>query len=328
MNKSIKLASGFVLAVAFTGMTASAQLWGKKKETPTEQANADMGLGEFKGLKNAVGVQDFENEAGWSGQWELGNNLAAMLESALFDTGRFVLVERQKLENVIAEQDLAASGRTASAKKVAQTGMIRSARYLAGGTITTVDDAASGGSGGVSVGGFRVGLGGKKAQVTIIAKLIDTTTGEIVAKERITGKPGGMGASIGYSGSSFGADLAGFQKTPLGEAAQDCINQAAKFFAKKFEDIPFQGAVVKVSDKGQVIINRGSEFGIEVGQELVMSEEGEQLLDPDTGAVLDYEEGEEIGELKIAKVSEKVSYAEVVSGEENPEPGTSVKLKE
>jgi curli biogenesis system outer membrane secretion channel CsgG len=327
MNKTIKLTSGLLLAVAFTGMTASAQLFGKKKETPTEQANADMGLGEFKGLKHAVGVKEFENEAGWSGQWELGNNLAAMLESALFDTGRFVLVERQKLTDVIAEQDLAASGRTASAKKVAQTGLIRPARYLATGSVTTVDDAASGGGGGVSIGGFRVGLGGKKAQVTIIAKLIDTTTGEIVATERITGKPGGMGASIGYSGSSFGADLAGFTKTPLGEAAQDCINQAAKFFAKNMEDMPFEGSVIKVSGNGQIIINRGAEFGITVGQELVMQEEGEQLLDPDTGAILDYEEGAEIGSIKVAKVSEKVSYADVVSGEANPEPGTAIKLK-
>ncbi len=327
MNKKM-CAVAMVAAISFTGCNTLGQFGGSATgDTPTERTNADMGLGEYKGLKHAVGVKDFENEAGWSGQWELGNNLASMLESALFDTGRFVLVEREKLKDVIAEQDLAVSGRTAKAGKVAQTGVIRPARYLATGTITTVDDAASGGGGGVSVGGFRVGLGGKKAQVTIIAKLIDTSTGEIVAKERITGKPGGMSASVGYSGSSFGADLGGFTKTPLGEAAQDCINQAAKFFAKQMENFPFEGSVIKVNDKGQVIVNRGSEFGVTVGQELVMATQGEQLLDPDTGAVLGNEEGEEIGTLKIARVSEKVSYADVIDGEPNPEPGTTVKLK-
>lgn len=318
------IATGLLCAVTMTGCQTLGQFTGK---TPTEQTNADMGLGEYKGLKHAVGVKGFENEAGWSGQWELGDNLAAMLESALFDTGRFVLVEREKLTDVIAEQDLAASGRTAKAAKVARTGVIRSARYIATGTITTVEEAASGGGGGVSIGGFRVGLGGSKAQITIIAKLIDTSTGEIVAKERITGKPGGIGASVGYSGSSFGADLGGFTKTPLGEAAQDVINQAAKFFAQQMENFPFEGSVIKVSDKGQVLINRGSEFGVAVGQELVMAEQGEELLDPDTGEVLGNEEGEEIGILRIARVTEKVSYAEVVSGEANPEPGTTVKLK-
>lgn len=323
-NVSIVL-TGLFFAATFTGCTQTlGQFTGK---TPTEQANADMGLGEYKGLKHAVGVKGFDNEAGWSGSWDLGDNLAIMLESALFDTGRFVLVEREKLTDVIAEQDLAASGRTAKAKKVAQTGVIRSARYIATGAVTTVEDAASGGGGGVSVGGFRVGLGGSKAQVTIIAKLIDTSTGEIVAKQRITGKPGGISASIGYSGSGFGADLGGFTKTPLGEAAQDAINQAAKFFAQQMENFPFEGSVVKVTDKGQVIINRGSEFGVAVGQELVMAEQGEQLLDPDTGEVLGNEEGEEIGTLKIARVTEKLSYADVTSGDDNPAPGTTVKLK-
>ena len=39
-----------------------------------------------------------------------------MLESALFDSGRFVIVEREKLGDVMAEQDLAASGRAAKSK--------------------------------------------------------------------------------------------------------------------------------------------------------------------------------------------------------------------
>jgi len=311
-------------ALLLSALPAPAQFTGN---TPTERANADMGLGEFKGLKHAVGVKGFENEAGWSGSYDLGENLTVMLESALFDSGRFVLVEREKLKDVIAEQDLAASGRTSAAKKVAQTGVIRSARYIATGAVTTVEDDTSGGGAGIGIGGFRIGGSMKKAQVTIIAKLIDSSTGEIVAKERITGKPGGIGLSIGYSGSKFGGDLGGFSKTPIGEAAQDCINQAAKFFAQQMENFPFEGSVIKVSDKGQVIINRGSEFGVQVGQELVMQTEGEQLIDPDTGELLDQEEGDEIGTLKVAKVSEKVSYADVVSGEGNPEAGTRVLLK-
>jgi len=324
--KSTRLFLAMLLCAAIQSSEyAAAQFTG---DTPTERANADMGLGEFKGLKHAVGVKGFENEAGWSGAYDLGDNLTTMLESALFDTGRFVLVEREKLTDVIAEQDLAASGRTSAAKKVAQTGVIRSARYIATGAITTVEDNTSGGGGGIGFGGFRIGGNAKKAQVTIIAKLIDTSTGEIVAKERITGKPGGIGLSIGFSRGGFSGDLGGFTKTPIGEAAQDCINQAAKFFALKFNEFPFEGSVIKVSDRGQVIINRGAEFGVQVGQQLVMQTMGEQLVDPDTGELLDQEEGEEIGSLKVAKVSEKVSYADVVSGEANPEPGTRVTQKQ
>ncbi|HMP90665.1 MAG TPA: CsgG/HfaB family protein [Kiritimatiellia bacterium] len=324
MKKYIAIVSGLMIAATFTGCQTMGQFTGN---TPVERTGGDMGLGEYKGLKHAVGVIDFDNQAGWRGQWELGNNLSTMLESALFDTGRFVLVDRQNLQRTIQEQDLAASGRTAGARQVAQTGVIRPARYIATGTITTVDDATSGGGGGIGYGGVRIGGSMKKSTITIIAKLVDTSTGEIVAQERITGSPGGIGLSLGLNRAGFSGALGGFTKTPLGEAAQDCINQAAKFFAKQMESFPFEGSVIRVTDRGQAIINRGSEFGVSVGQELVLLEEGEVLIDPDTGALLGKEEGDEIARVRIARVQEKVSYADIISGDKNPPVGTQVRLK-
>jgi curli biogenesis system outer membrane secretion channel CsgG len=298
-------------------------LWGKA-ETKTEGGNAQMNLGEYKGLKQAIGVKGFKLETGWSGSMDLGDNLGTMLESALFDSGRFVVVQREKLKDVMEEQDLAASGRTAGAKKVAQTGKIRSAKYLASGAITEVSENQSGGDGGINIKGFRVGMGKNEAQITAIITLTDTTTGEIVAKERVVGKAGGTRLNVGYSGS-IGGELGGFKKTPIGQAAQDVINQAVAVLAKKMETFPFEGSVIKVGAGGQVIINRGSEFGMEVGQELIMTTEGEQMIDPDSGAILGQEDGEVIGKLKVAKVAEKMSYADVTQGEKNPATGTVVK---
>lgn len=131
-------------------------LWGKA-ETKTESGNMQTKLGEYKGLKHAIGCKDFENQSGWRGQWEIGNNLAIMLESALYDSGRFVIVEREKLKDVIAEQDLVASGRAAKAKDVARTGLIRPARYIGTGAVTEVEEGQSGGDAGISFKGIRVG---------------------------------------------------------------------------------------------------------------------------------------------------------------------------
>ncbi len=323
MRRSLYFAGLSMLTLGLS-TSPSLALWGKTT-TSTESSNADMKLGEYKGLKQAIGCKDFDNQAGWSGSWDLGQNLAIMLESALFDSGRFVVVERGKLTDVIAEQDLAASGRAAPSK-VAQTGKIRSARYLATGSVTTVDESQSGGGGGISFGGVRLGGGKSEAQITVIVKLIDTTTGEIVAKQNVTGKAGNTSLSVGLSVGGVNTDLGGFKKTPIGQAAQDCINQAVAFIAKQMEVFPFEGSVIKVAGNGQVIINRGSEFGVEVGQELVMTTEGETLTDPDTGAVLGKEEGEVIGKLKVAKVAEKMSYADVVDGDHNPAAGTVVSV--
>ncbi len=280
----------------------------------------------YKGVKHAIGCTDFRNESGWRGHWELGHNLTAMLESALRDTGRFVLVEREKLADVLAEQNLAASGR-AAASQVARKGLIRPARYIATGSITEVSEGRSGVGGGISVGGIRLGGTRTEAQLAVIVKLVDTTTGEIVAQQRVVGRAGRTGMNVGVSVGRVSTELGGFLKTPLGEAAQDCINQAAMFIARKMEEYPVEGSVVKTGDDGRVIINRGAEYGVAAGQELTMVRPGDLLIDPDTGAVLERAPGKVIGRLKVTEVTEKVAYCEVLEGEPKPEPGTAVQLK-
>ncbi|MBP7274955.1 MAG: hypothetical protein KBA51_01990 [Kiritimatiellae bacterium] len=311
---------GGAMALLISAMPAHA-LWGQAK-TKTESANAPS-MGEYKGVKHAIGVKGFSTEGSWTTQWKIGDNLTAMMESALFDTGRFVVVQREQLRDVLLEQDLIASGRAAQAKGVAQTGKIRPARYLAGGAITEVSENQSGGDAGINVRGFRIGGSRSEAQVTVVVTLTDTTTGEIVAKERVVGRAGKTGLKVGYSGA-IGGELGGFQKTPLGQAAQDVINQAVEFIAKKMEEFPATGNIVKTQSPGKVIVNRGSEYGVEEGQTLVMITEGETLVDPGTGEILGREEGQTIGKIKVTKVAEKMSYADVLEGEPSPAAGTIV----
>jgi len=294
-------------------------------KTKVEDGDADMGLPEYHGIKHAVGVVDFENDAGYNSQWKLGYNLSILLESGLYDTGRFVLVEREKLGRVLDEQDLAASGRMAQASSVARTGKLRPAKYIATGALTEVEENESGGHGGINIRGISVGGSKADAKLTIIAKLIDSTTGEIVAKKRITGEAGRAKINLGVHKGSFNGNIGGFAQTPLGEAAQDCINQAAKFFALQMEELPAGGAVVMVKD-GRVIINRGEQYNFRVGMVLAMTEMGEDLIDPETGEVLEKAEGVEIGTIRITKTSKKVSYCEVIQGEPNPARGTVVKV--
>ncbi|MGH8173760.1 MAG: CsgG/HfaB family protein, partial [Rhodanobacteraceae bacterium] len=67
------------------------------------------------GGKPSVGVAEFKNESAagwWSGG--VGWELSGMLSNELSSSGDFRVVERAKLEKVLEEQNLAASGRVKS----------------------------------------------------------------------------------------------------------------------------------------------------------------------------------------------------------------------
>jgi curli biogenesis system outer membrane secretion channel CsgG len=300
-----------------------------EEETEMLNGNATNSLPPYNGIKKEIGVENFDNTAGISGFLELGLNLAVMLKSALFDSGRFVVLDRQNLNSVIKEQDLQASGRSAHAPGIAQTGKIRSARYLAGGAISEVTYDRSGGGGTLGiptpVGSFMVGGKKNTAQITCIVTLTDTTTSEIVAKERIVGRASEGSVSVGYSGYvSLGGG--GFEKTPIGQAAQEIINQAVRFIALKMEEVPFSGTVISASKDGKVLVNRGANYNMVPGSVLGMFSAGNELLDPESGAVLGREDGKALGQLRVTNVKEKFSYCEVISPSETPEAGTIVML--
>lgn len=325
---SLALLALFSLALA---SPAEAQLtkkiFGKKNnETETERSVGKVEMEAYKGVRHAIGVTSFENEAGWRSQWELGSNLAMMLESALFETDRFVIVERQELGNVLAEQNLQSSGRAAESTQVAQTGLIRSAKYIATGAVTRVSDGSQADSGGIRLKGISLGGGASKSEIEVVVKLIDTTTGQVVASERVLGKAGGSKLRVGVYHRGVAADLDSFSKTPIGEAAQDCISAAATFIAQAMEDFDITANVVLATDT-QIVISIGSNYGVEAGQVFAIRTEGEILTDPASGEVLDVLEGEVTGSLEVTRVAEKVSYCKLVDGA-LPERGAQVVFSE
>ena len=321
----------FCFYLGAPGLGQAQNLKQAEEETEMLNGNATNFLPPYRGIKKEIGVENFDNAAGIQGIVPLGLNLAAMLKSALYDTGRFVVLDRQNLNSVMKEQDLQASGRAAAAAGVAQTGKIRSARYLAGGAISEVTYDRSGGGGNLGIptgfGTFAIGGNKNTAQITCIVTLTDTTTTEIVAKERIVGRASEGSVSGGYSGYvSIGGS--GFEKTPIGQAAQEIINQATRFIALKMEEIPFSGSVISTASDGRVLINRGSNYNITPGLVLKMKSAGRELLDPETGAILGREDGKSLGELRVAEVKDKFSYCEPIPPSESPSQGTLVFLPE
>jgi curli biogenesis system outer membrane secretion channel CsgG len=171
----------------------------------------------------AVGVAEFRNETGaawWRGG--VGWELSGMLSNELSSSGDFRVVERNKLQNVLEEQNLAASGRVAPGTG-AKIGKLTGAQYLVTGTVTAYEENTSSTGGGLSFKG--IGLGGKssEAYLAVDIRVINTTTGDIDYSRTVEGRSKSSGIAVGVYRGGFGGTLAHEENTPAGKAIRAAL---------------------------------------------------------------------------------------------------------
>ena len=275
-------------------------------------------------LRYSIMVAKFENRSNWSGQWNLADTFGAVLTDSLQQTGKFIVIaEKDMRSEAMAEQDLGESGRTAGGKKAAVKGQMTPAQLLVKGEITHFQASTTGGGGGLSIGGFRIGAGGDTAEINAVIYVVDSTTGQVVASKKVVGQASRTGLDVGFSDRNWGADLGGFKKTNVGKAVEKAIDEAVAFISAQLERIPWEGTVVMVKD-GMVYINRGAREGVAPGQSFVIGS-AEQLRDPDTGEVLDTSV-EKAGTVVIESVKDKISIGRPVEDAGKIQKGMTVML--
>jgi curli biogenesis system outer membrane secretion channel CsgG len=193
----------------------------------------------YDGPQARIAVARFENKAANSGRWwneSIGDGMADMLTTALFNSGRYIVLERQAIDDVLAEQDLGASGRVREST-AAEIGEIEGAELLVVAAVTEFSENASGRSG--SIGGGKIGrvLGGlaggsSSAHMAIDLRIIDTNTSRILAATSVEGEANDFnigGALAGYTGSyALGGSLSSWENTPREKALRQVIGKAVE----------------------------------------------------------------------------------------------------
>ncbi|MBI2397943.1 MAG: CsgG/HfaB family protein [Xanthomonadales bacterium] len=175
------------------------------------------------GGKPVVAVIEFRNESGaawWSGG--VGWELAGLVSNELAATGDFKVLERSKIEAVLSEQNLAASGRVAAGTG-AKIGKLTGAQYLIAGTVTAYEEDTASTGGGVSFKGISLGGNKSNAYLAVDLRVINATTGELDFVRTVEGNAKSGGMSIGISRGGFGGALGKQQKTPAGKAIRAAI---------------------------------------------------------------------------------------------------------
>jgi curli biogenesis system outer membrane secretion channel CsgG len=267
-------------------------------------------------LRYSITVTKFENQANWSGQWDIGDGFGEIMTNALNESGWFIVLgEKDMREAAMEEQDFAASGRAAGGKKAPKMGRMTPAQLLVKGAITHVQSSTTGGSGGFNFQGIQIGGTKDSAEINMTMYLVHSETGQVAASTKVVGQAGRRGLNVGYFGDKLKGltgDLAGFQNDNVGKACEDAAVQAVKFLVAQIQSMPWEGTVV-LAKQGKIAINRGSREGVKVGNRFDVGT-AEQVADEDTGEVLD-EEMTTVAAIEITEVKEKISYAKVVGGE-------------
>ncbi len=259
----------------------------------------------YVGPKKRIAVMDFENKVP-SSEYNIGTGMTEMLITALYETNRFIVLERKAINDVIKEQDFGLSGRVQK-DTVSKIGRILGAQLLVRGAVTEFDPGSGGAVGGI-IRNFGIGIAQRTAKVAVDIRMYDATTGVILESKRI--EKSATATGLAFVTHNFGT--AGFTKTPIGKATRSAIKEMVKYIVKKMDEIPWEGRIVKASGN-KVYINAGKNSNVKLGDVFAIYKKGEELIDPATGLKLGSEDTY-AGSIKITQVMEKYAIGEAVEG--------------
>jgi curli biogenesis system outer membrane secretion channel CsgG len=255
---------------------------------------------EMTGPRRRVGVIDFENKTAY-GQRRLGNSASDILVTELVKSGKFVVVEREKMEKLLEEQKLGATGML-DAATAAKIGKILGLNAIVTGAVSQF---------GVKTGGSEYLLAQSKrhtAECTVDVRVIDVETGQILYADS------GRGKATSATGSILGLGTSGgYDETLEGESLRAAIVQIVDNIMSQVNGKPWSCRIADV-DKNTVYLNAGQMSGLRVGTELRVFHLGREITDPTTGLVIGNVE-DETAQIKVGRYfGEDGSVAEIING--------------
>ncbi len=221
---ALSLLAVIIAGCAATGLPA--------KQAERGETATGIHLPSFPGTKKVIAVIGLRNEVGSPDpvfkELRVGFGLSKMLTTAMFETGRFRLVERNQeaLDNIIKEQWLGQTGAVDSGT-AAQAGRLVGAEAVVFGEVTEF---------GIRKTGVFLGFAGQRNITTRIAfdvKMVDTSTGELV------GVASGVGSTTTTTAGVFMLWEQGveqFDQTTVGQSSRKALYRIAERLARQYED--------------------------------------------------------------------------------------------
>jgi len=179
-----------------------------------------------------------------------------LVTTALFQSNRFIVLERDTIGDALVEQEFSTSGKVGEASRI-PIGQVEGAELLVVGALTGFDAGAAGG------GGFPIPIPInrgrdfvvldveiRKSHVAMDLRVIDVRTGRIVSTVAVEGSARKFGAGLsGFARTRHGGMvriptlLRGFANTPVEKAISEMVDAAVTHVVEKTPLVYFHHAV-------------------------------------------------------------------------------------
>lgn len=214
---SSKIGLLLLAVLAIAGCGTSAKVVSSGGGPTIQQAQLEP----VSGPKKRIAVKAFDFKAA-RGSAEIGRGMSDMLADSLFNSNRFIVLEREHIQEVMDEQDFGASGRVRK-ETAAPIGELEGAELIIRGSVTEFEPKCKGGA--VLI------MAAQQACVTLNLRIIDARTGRVVNATTVEGRSGTAGVGLVFATGTLPVGLGGWKKTPMESAIRNCIETAVQHIA-------------------------------------------------------------------------------------------------
>jgi curli biogenesis system outer membrane secretion channel CsgG len=305
MIKKILIVSSLLLAtgcatVKGTSVTDTQQQ--EVKVSKTLQAN----VVKKKYLKRKVAIGRFTNETKYGQSFfvdknndRIGKQAMDILSAKLFETERFIMLERADLAQIEKELNMEGTDKLKNA-----------ADFIIVGSITEF------GRKNTSDVGVFSRVKKQEANATVHVRLIDVSTGLIIYSES------GKGIAYSEAGTVMGVgDKAGYDSSLNDKVLNVAITDLASNIIENMLDKPWRSYILS-EDEGNLIISGGKSQNIHQGSNFTVFKSGKKVKNPQTGMYITLP-GKPIGKLEVLmsigdSPQSEVSIASITEGDFTP----------
>lgn len=277
---------GFCIAPPTTSVASASELIVAQSQSRSRIAVLDFDLADTSGSSSYGNLFRGKGPA---------RGIGDLLTNRLVQSGRYVVVERSRIDEILREQNFGQSGRV-DASTAAEIGRILGVELVVIGSITRFNtgDSETGGSGCIRVpilGCVGGSVRNHNAEVELTARLVNTTTAEIVVAAEGSGeaKQDGVRINTSAGGANTSSDNTGKM---VSDAAEAAVNQLAENLVgstsssastQSLPTLPATNALIADISGSTVVINHGSGNGFRVGMILSVERVDRVITDPITG---------------------------------------------